>query len=258
MRKLSDIIKSQQAKAAQAPARPGTPVAATPSEPTGHELTIQSADLLSVNAPLLDPSEPYRSYKINQRASGCFIVSEDGGVTNTDSGLDAIAGRPVDLSLVIAPAKRPSGNYTHDYRLRFAFFDGDGVLSELNLNAITVRDGVPSVSTAARCLIAALEVISETEDDMLACIDGTRFSLEPGTRATFINVALTNGDSWCAINSRAAFKVAPHDPAAFIAQICTIKARFRACNLLAASPAVIGSSPLLDAAGVITVEAAAV
>jgi len=139
--------------------------------------TVEQATLLPLDAPVVDPSQPCRSYKVAQKASDNWVVSEDGGKTNDDTGMKVIGGHPVDLTLEITPTTRPSGNYTHDYRLRLAFFDHDGVLSEINLNAVTIRDGVPSASTTARTLIAALAVISQSEDDMIAFIEPSSLPL---------------------------------------------------------------------------------
>lgn len=208
--------------------------------------TVEQATLLPLDAPVVDPSQPCRSYKVAQKASGHWIVSDDGGKTNTDTGVAVIGGRPVDLTLEITPANRPAGNYTHDYRLRLAFFDHDGVLSEINLNAVTIRDGVPCASTTARTLIASLAVISQSEDDMLAFIDQCRFSLESGTAAAFITVSIANGESWTPINGKAAFKSTPLDPTAFLQLISSIKSRFRGVDLLSPSPAINGDSPLLS------------
>lgn len=207
--------------------------------------TVEQATLLPLDAPVVDPSQPCRSYKVAQKASDNWVVSEDGGKTNDDTGIKVIGGHPVDLTLEITPTTRPSGNYTHDYRLRLAFFDHDGVLSEINLNAVTIRDGVPSASTTARTLIAALAVISQSEDDMIAFIDQARFHLDKGTMAAFITVSVANGNTWTPINGKAAFKSTPLDPAAFLQLINSIKNRFRQVNLFSPTPALNGDSPLL-------------
>jgi hypothetical protein len=207
------------------------------------EIQNRSNSLPAVDAPIYNFSEPALSYKIDYSDKSQWFVSEDAGATKRPSGLAAVTGTPIDLQLQVSEATNPSGFYTHDFRLRLAFFNEEGVLCELNLSAINYNPTTREyyVSSPARSLTGALLAISDSEEDMEVFCSGARFGILPGRgRGVFVETFLTYKDGWIPFSSANATKRAPTDVHGFLQTLDHIKANFRCAGLLATAQAVSG------------------
>lgn len=237
--------RKPKAASAEQPAaeQPATEAAAITTAAPMNAIVLPPLDAPAVNA-----DEPAISYKIDFSDRSSWHASTDGGETKQAIGSKAVAGMPVDLILQISKAKRPKGHYTHDYRLRLAFYQQDSQLAELNLTAINVAESGELYTTSpARSLVGALLAISESEDDMLAFCDGARFSIKPGTgRGVFIETDIAYGQGWTAMASATNTSGASKDASGLLTQLALIKHRFRSIGLLLTSQAVSGENPLDD------------
>lgn len=197
-----------------------------------------------LDAPAVNADEPAISYKIDFSDRSSWHASTDGGETKAAIGSKAVAGSPVDLILQISKARRPSGFYTHDYRLRLAFYQPDGQLAELNLTAINVTaSGELYVTSPVRSLVGALLAISDSEDDMVAFAEAARFTIKPGTgRGVFIETDLASQGRWVAMASPTNTTAASKSADGLMAELALIKHRFRAAGLLLTSQAVSGDA----------------
>lgn len=205
-----------------------------------------------LDAPALNASEPARSYKVDFSDKSQWFASEDGGLTKAATGSAAVCGTVVDLVLQVSRAEYRDGS---DYRLRLAFYEDGGMLSELNLNAINVdRDGNPYVTSPARSLCGALLAISEAEEDMMAFCEGARFSLRPGRgKGVFVEADLAYQGQWIGMASPSNTNRIAKDLDGFLAQFSLIKSRFRGAGLLLTSAALSGDE--VEATVAIEVEA---
>jgi hypothetical protein len=214
-------------------------------------LAVQAAAIAlpDVTAPAVSAATP-RSFKLGM-ASKNFITSSDGGQTNTDSGLTAVAGCPLDLQLQITEAN--GRDYAFDIRFRLAFMSATGELCELNLNACnTSREGALYVTGSVRSLLAALLHVTENGEDMAAFVEGARFRLRQGDasksrsgRATmFCNLDVANGDSWMEFDARNYWSQSPSTAPRLVQIVTMIKQRFNDAGLLMRTPAVVGAELL--------------
>ncbi len=200
---------------------------------------INTTALPPLDAPAISTSDPERSYKIDFSDRSVWFYSEDGGETKHRHEWNAVAGAVVDLQLQISEAKFRDGL---DYRLRLAFAEPDGTLSELNLNAINIDpSGNAYVTSPARSLTGALLAISESEDDMHALTSAARFTIRPGRgKGVFVNADLASNGQWIGMASPGNTNRVPRDADGFVATIALIKSRFRGLNLLMTAAAVSG------------------
>lgn len=201
-----------------------------------------------LDAPRIDPTQPARSYKIAFSRSTDWVYSDDGGVTNNDSGQNAVAGSPLDLVMQISEAS--NGREGHDYRLRLAFTQQDGSLAELNINGVNrSQSGELYVGSAARSLIGALMQISDSVDDMQAFCYAAAFRLKRGRgKGMFIEVDIAQNDAWIAFSGHQQTLRAHKDVAGMVADLAMIKHRFRASGLLLTNASVTGAVEALEEA----------
>ena len=222
-----------------APAEPCTtsPAAAV----TSRSPATLAFPLPELDAPAVTPHQPAASYKLAFGDASRWYCSRDGGQTIAPTASNAIAGGVIDLALQISPAHYRAGD---DYRLRLAFVDSSGELSELNLNVISAGpDGTASITSPARSLTGALLTISETEDDMRAFSAGARFSIRKGQgRGVFIETDIAVCGRWLAMSGALPTLRVAKDPENFCLQIHAIKRRFRSCSLMFGGPAVVDFS----------------
>jgi hypothetical protein len=245
----------------EAPAAPETaqpqPAAPEPAQPQPAEaeapaaLAVQASAIAlpDVDAPAVSAATP-RSFKLGM-ASKHWITSVDGGQTNTDSGLTAVAGCPLDLQLQITEAN--GRDYAFDIRFRLAFMSATGELSELNLNACnTSRDGALYVTGSVRSLLGALLHVTESEEDAQAFCEGARFRLRQGDASksrsgratTFCNLDVASGDNWMEFDSRNYWSQSPSTAPRLVQVVTMIKQRFTDAGLLLHTPAVVGAELL--------------
>jgi hypothetical protein len=212
-----------------------TEVIDTP-EPAAASTIVVLPDL---HAPAVNTSEPAVSYKIDFSDKTQWFASRDGGRSKTGTGSAVVAGAPIDLSLQISKAGWGDG---YDQRLRLAFMEQEGVMAELNVNAVNrTKDGSLYVTSPARSLVGGLLAISESEDDMLAVCDYARFTIKPGKgRGVFIELDIAVGGRWIAVCSPANTNRVAKDPAGLHAQLTQIKQRFRGAGCLLTSAAITG------------------
>jgi hypothetical protein len=195
--------------------------------------------LPDLHAPAVNTSEPAVSYKIDFSDKAQWFASRDGGKTKTGTGSAVVAGAPIDLSLQISKAGWGDG---YDQRLRLAFMEQEGVMAELNVNAINrTASGELYVTSPARSLVGGLLAISESDDDILALCDYARFTIKPGKgRGVFIELDIACSGSWIAVCSPANTNRVAKEPAGLHSQLSQIKQRFRAAGCLLTSAAVTG------------------
>jgi hypothetical protein len=215
---------------------------------------IQLPDL---DAPAVSPLQPAVSYKLAFADTSRFYRSTDGGHTSEPTASPAIAGAIVDLALQISPAHNRDGD---DYRLRLAFIEPGGRLSELNINAVSIApDGSAYITSPARSLTGALLAIADADEDMHASCSGARFSIRKGQgRGVFLETDIAVSGRWLAMSGALATLRVAKEPHRFCQQLTAIKQCFRSCGLLFAGPAVIHSgAPEADNATPVTAAAAA-
>ncbi len=206
------------------------------------------------DAPVIssDPEVPHLSYKI-QKPGGplTFVVSADGGKTNTDSGLDVLCGVPVDLRLEISAATWQKGET--DYRLRFQFIDQEGYLCEVNVNSINPMREDPTqkvITGPARSLLGGLLRAAQSPDDMEALMSLMRISLKKGKRdGTFIDLdGVRDSDegqtTWTQFSGAKSTMQIAQGPYGLVEAVTRIKSAFRAEGYLGDTPAVIGQVPM--------------
>ncbi|MGB7566033.1 MAG: hypothetical protein WBM08_14940 [Prochlorococcaceae cyanobacterium] len=221
------------------PAAAASPLAAAPSLPP-------------LDAPATNANQPTISYKpaFSFAQSKGWDISRDGGKSKAPAGTDTIAGVIYDLTLEIAAAKWEAGRY--DYRLSMAFVNQEGVLAEVNTNAIAYRDGVGSMTNPTRCLLAALLEISESDDDIEALGRGMRLTIRPGTRtstrAQFIDLGIVYGDrngqpSWTNAGGAKAFQAMDPSIMGLIHAVTLIKRRLYGAGLLQPGNPIRGEVP---------------
>lgn len=245
--------KPAASSAQAAPQPPAAPAeAAINHHPVEEQQPAALANVMAMpalDAPALNAQEPAISYKIDFSDRSSWHASTDGGETKTAIGSPAIAGSPVDFILQISKARKPSGFYTHDYRLRLAFYTPDRELGELNLTAINVTAAGELYATSpARSLVGALLAISESEDDMLAFTEAARFTIKPGSgRGVFVGSDLASNGRWVAMASPTNTTAICKDADGFMAQLALIKRRFRGAGLLLTSQAISGDASTNDA-----------
>lgn len=212
-----------------------TEVITTP-EPAAAANVVLLPDL---HAPAVNTSEPAVSYKIDFSDKAQWFASRDGGKSKAGTGSAAVAGAPIDLSLQISKASWGDG---YDQRLRLAFMEQEGVMAELNVNAVNrTASGELYVTSPARSLMGGLLAISESEDDMLALCDYARFSIKPGKgRGVFIELDIAVNGRWIATCSPSNTNRVAKDPAGLHSQLTLIKQRFRGAGCLLTSAAITG------------------
>jgi hypothetical protein len=212
-----------------------TEVITTP-EPAAAANVVLLPDL---HAPAVNTSEPAVSYKIDFSDKAQWFASRDGGKSKTGTGSAAVAGAPIDLSLQISKASWGDG---YDQRLRLAFMEQEGVMAELNVNAVNrTASGELYVTSPARSLVGGLLAISESDDDMLAMCDYARFTIKPGKgRGVFIELDIAVNGRWIAVCSPANTNRVAKEPAGLHAQLSQIKQRFRSAGCLLTSAAITG------------------
>jgi hypothetical protein len=195
--------------------------------------------LPDLHAPALNPSEPAVSYKLDFSDRTQWFASRDGGKTKAGIGSAVVAGAPVDLSLQISKAAWGDG---YDQRLRLVFMEQEGVMAELNVNAVNrTKDGSLYVTSPARSLVGGLLSISESEDDILALCDYARFTIKPGSgRGLFIELDIAVNGRWIAACSPANTNRVAKEPAGLHAQLSQIKQRFRGAGCLLTGSAITG------------------
>lgn len=200
-----------------------------------------------LDAPALSPQQPSLSYKLAFADTSCWYCSSDGGHSSTATASAAIAGTVLDLALQITPARHRDGE---DVRLRLAFLNGDGVLAELNLNAVSIdASGAAYITSPARSLAGALLTISDNEDDRRAFCAGARFSIRKGQgRGVFVETDIAVDGRWLAMSGAIATLRIDKAPDRFCQQLIAIKQRFRADGLLLAGPAVLHTAASAAAA----------
>lgn len=213
-----------------------TPQQAIPEPATATGNMVQLPDL---HAPAVNTSEPAVSYKIDFSDKAQWFASRDGGKTKTGTGSAVVAGAPIDLSLQISKAGWGDG---YDQRLRLAFMEPEGVMAELNVNAVNrTASGQLYVTSPARSLVGGLLAISESDDDILALCDYARFTIKPGKgRGVFIELDIACNGQWIAACSPASTNRVAKEPAGLHSQLSLIKQRFRAAGCLLTSAAVTG------------------
>jgi hypothetical protein len=202
-------------------------------------ITSAVISLPSLDAPAVNTSEPLVSYKTDFNCKTEWSASRDGGKSKQLIGSDAVGGCPVDLVLQISKASWGEG---YDQRLRLAFVSPDGELSELNLNAVNrTKDGTAYVTSPVRSLVGGLLAISDSDDDILAFVDGARFRIRPGRgKGLFVEVDIASKGQWIAMASPSATNQVAKDPAGLHAQLAEIKRRFRAAGTMLTGAAVTG------------------
>jgi hypothetical protein len=212
-----------------------TEVITTP-EPAAATNVVLLPDL---HAPAVNTSEPAVSYKIDFSDKAQWFASRDGGKSKAGTGSAAVAGAPIDLSLQISKASWGDG---YDQRLRLAFMEQEGVMAELNVNAVNrTASGELYVTSPARSLMGGLLAISESEDDMLAMCDYARFSIKPGKgRGVFIELDIAVNGRWIATCSPSNTNRVAKEPAGLHSQLTLIKQRFRGAGCLLTSAAITG------------------
>jgi len=206
---------------------------------TAPEPTANVVVLPDLHAPAVNPSEPTVSYKLDFSDRTQWFASRDGGKTKTGVGSPVVAGAPIDLCLQISKAAWGEG---YDQRLRLVFMEQEGVMAELNVNAVNrTASGELYVTSPARSLVGGLLAISESEDDILAMCDYARFTMKPGTgRGLFIELDIAVGGRWIAACSASNTNRVAKDPAGLHAQLSQIKQRFRGAGCLLTGSAVTG------------------
>lgn len=197
-----------------------------------------------------------RSYKMSWGTARTFVTSSDGGVTNEDSGVSAIIGVPVDLTLEVSASN--SKSYPFDARLRLAMMDQVGELIELNLNSVaTTQQGETYCTGPVRSLISGLMGILDSADDLAAFRNGCRFEMvlgdasksRTGRASKFINLSLNVNGRWVANNSARYYSLTPRTPQDLVKAMEELKAEFRTHDLFMASPAVTGGELVLGDQG---------
>jgi hypothetical protein len=209
----------------------------TLSEPQGADTC--AVTLPDLHAPALNTSEPAVSYKIDFSDKSQWFASRDSGKTKAGTGSAIVAGAPIDLSLQISKAGWGDG---YDQRLRLAFMEQEGIMAELNVNAINrTSSGELYVTSPARSLVGGLLAISESDDDILAFCDYARFTVKPGKgRGLFIELDIAINGRWIAAGSPASTNRVAKDPAGLHSQLTLIKQRFRAAGCLLTAAAISG------------------
>lgn len=168
------------------------------------------------------------------KQANTWQYSADLGATSSDSGSDCVDGRPIGLYLEISPARKWDGT---DYRLRLPLITDQGP-AELNLNAINTKDGMEYVTSPVKSLIAGLESLSESEEDIACFCEQARFQLVRGTRSIFIELSARIGERWCTpfTDARTTNLYGPKTPAELIAKIALIHRRIRGFGYFEATP----------------------
>ena len=229
------------------------------SEPEASQLArVETTELATSTLPALDlPSanseQPAVSYKPPfkwEMAQG-WICSTDGGKTNSNAGTAVVAGCPVDLRLEITPATWPGAKEgSFDFRLRFMFISQDGILSELNLNALNPSREDPSVKRItgpARSLLGALRACCDSEDDSLALHRGFRATIKPGNLSTFVDFDVVHdvagAPSWVSMGGPAATRRIVQGPQGLVDTVNWIKRYLAGMGVFMAGPAVHGEIP---------------
>jgi hypothetical protein len=245
-------VPEQQDQAPEAPEAPAT-------EPEASQLArIETTELATSTLPALDmPSanseQPAVSYKppFKWEMANGWICSTDGGKTNTNAGTAVVAGCPVDLRLEITPAAWPGAKEgSFDFRLRFMFISQDGILSELNLNALNPSREDPNVKRItgpARSLLGGLKACCDSEDDSLALHRGFRATIKPGNLSTFVDLDVVHdiggAPSWVSMGGPAATRRIGQGAEGLVDAVKTIKARLVTVGVFMAGPAVHGEIP---------------
>jgi hypothetical protein len=216
-------------------------------------VALAFASMPAADAPALVTQEaPALSYKppFKLATTRSWIVSSDGGKTNTEAGTLVLFGCPVDLRLEISKATWAPNE--HDWRLRFQFMDREGFLSEVNVNALSPKWGEPTVKVltgTARSLLGALMMASHSEDDMEAVCRLVRLTLKQGdTRGIFIDLDVVGDNEegeagWIQLSGAKATLLVDQGPYGLVRAVTEVKRRFRAAGYLANTPAVIGEIP---------------
>lgn len=237
---VTDEPKTQEPEAQEPEAQESETQEPKTQEPEAQEPAggLAISHLPALDAAPVQSDEPRIAYKTAWGNGTNWICSTDGGKTNTDSGVSAVAGCPVDIHL---EAMKDAVRDQFYLRLRLAFIDSEGLLCELNLNTLNQRKSSNEsyVVAPVRALMGALLMTTRTAQGCQALCAGSRFRLVRGRAASFIEVDIARDDQWVQ-TGRGSWAMSPEEPLELIDAVALVRERLEAQGMPIGAQTILG------------------